>query len=79
MILTLPVASRERVQSRLIEANNTRGTWPKQIAICARDHAKLKFEMRRYGFWNKPLNVMNVPIVEDDSVDERTVRFDWSE
>ena len=78
ILLTLPVASRERVQSRLIEATCTKGEYPARIVISARDHEKLKCEMRRYGFWNKPLNVLNVPITVGDA-EEKTVRFEWSE
>ena len=84
--LTLPVASRERVLSRALEAQqqHPERRLPARIVIGPGDYAKLLLEMRRYGFHNgKPLQVLYVPIVCDDKEETapefRTVRFEWSE
>lgn len=87
MILTLPVATRERVVLRLTEAQMHSGAMPLRIWLNARDYAELARDMRRYGFLPskyrpKPLQVLNVPILLDESEaapEDRTIRFEWSE
>lgn len=88
MILTLPVASRERLMLRLQEAEHATGRRPARIVLNPGDYAKLVIEMRKYGFfpskyYPKPLHVLNVPIecddVEETAPEFRTVRFEWSE
>ena len=86
MILTLPIATRERLMLRLQEAEHAAGKRPTRIVLNPVDHGKLKVEMRKYGFYEskylpKPLHVLNVPVVkaETEAPEARTVRFEWSE
>ena len=88
MILTLPIATRERLMLRLHEAEAAKGKMPTCIVLGPGDYAKLLLDLRRYGFFpskylpKKP-NVLQVPIecddVEETAPEHRTVRFEWSE
>ena len=89
MILTLPIATRERLMLRLLEAQSLQGgKMPTCIVLGPGDYAKLLLDLRRYGFFpskylpKKP-NVLQVPIecddVEETAPEHRTVRFEWSE
>ncbi len=88
MILTLPIATRERLMLRLHEAEATKGKMPTRIVLGPGDYAKLLLDLRRYGFFpskylpKKP-NVLQVPIecddVEETAPEHHTVRFEWSE
>ena len=88
MILSLPVASRERVMLRLQEAERAAGSRPSRAWVNPRMYARLRIEMRKYGFFEskylpKPLHVLNVVIdcddVEETTPDDWTIRFEWSE
>lgn len=84
MILTLPIATRERVMLRLHEAHAAEGAMPTRIVLGPADHKRLSRDMIRYGFvpskyLPKPIHVLNVPIVQAEDVEERTIRFEWSE
>ena len=88
MILTLPIATRERLMLRLHEAEAAKGKMPTRIVLGPGDYAKLLLDLRRYGFFpskylpKKP-NVLQVPIecddVEKTAPEHHTVRFEWSE
>ena len=88
MILTLPIATRERLMLRLHEAEQAVGKMPTRIVLGPGDYAKLLLDLRRYGFFpskylpKKP-NVLQVPIecddVEETAPEHHTVRFEWSE
>ena len=88
MILSYPVATRERMMLRIQEAEAHAGKRPARAVINPGDYARLLIDMRRYGFFPskylpKPLQVLNVPIecddVEETAPESRTVRFEWSE
>ena len=88
LTLDLPVASRERVMLRTLQAQAQLDKMPRRIVLNSREYAKLAKEMRRYGFVSTrfrqtPLQVLNVPIecndVEETAPDDKTVRFEWSD
>ncbi len=88
LLLSLPVASRERVMLRIQEAERHVGVRPSRVVVGPGDYARLLIDMRRYGFFPskyrpKPMAVLNVPIecddVEETAPDDKTVRFEWSD
>ena len=79
ILLTLPIATRERVLIRTLEAQAMHGgALPRRIDLSAHDHMRLKLDMRRYGFHGKPLDVLNVPI-RPGAVRDGLISFNWDE
>ncbi|MDE2096583.1 MAG: hypothetical protein KGL39_04995 [Patescibacteria group bacterium] len=79
MIFTLPIPTRERLVLRLLEAQSAKnGVLPSKIVVGVKEYEKVKFDMRRYGFHNRPLHIMGIPIEAGD-IDRSVVKFEWRE
>ena len=77
LILTFPVATRERIQVRLLEAEAHNLKRPTKMTLSRRDYDLLRKNMVKHGYGpHKPLDVLNIPIVYGDT-EPRTILFSW--
>lgn len=79
-LATFPVTSRERAQIRLTQAVvEHQNVYPRRILLGPVDYKNLRRNMEnRHGFLGKPLQVLNVPIVEGD-VPLGQIGFEWED